>query len=82
MHTSIPTGCHSSCTGLGRCYGPLVSQCCNYIDGSSCTDDCGVGRVANSTFHCIAEVTVGMFYLLRPLIFLQRPGNLKLSRYI
>lgn len=41
--------CNSSCTGLNQCYGPMASQCCNYIDGGKCTDDCGE---KNSTFHC------------------------------
>jgi len=47
--------CNSSCTGLNQCYGPMANQCCSYNDGGNCTDDCGVNREGNSTFHCVCS---------------------------
>ena len=46
----------------------MASQCCNYIDGGSCTDDCGIDKTANSTFHCVddnnTEDNVGMLIII------------------
>ena len=49
------TACDSSCTGLNQCYGPMANQCCSYNDGGNCTDDCGMNREGNSTFHCVCS---------------------------
>ena len=63
------TGCHTSCTGLNQCYGPMASQCCSYNDGGNCTDDCGLGRVANSTFHCVESNNFGMLSIIFAVCF-------------
>lgn len=49
----INLACHNNCTGLNQCYGPTADECCNFNDGGNCTTNCGDGRTANSTFHCV-----------------------------
>ena len=51
----ICTACDSSCTGLGQCYGPNATQCCNYNDGGNCVADCGMNREGNATFQCVCS---------------------------
>ena len=51
----IFTACNNSCTGLHQCYGSTASECCNFNSDGYCTDDCGVNRVANSTYHCVCS---------------------------
>jgi len=33
----------------------MANQCCSYNDGGNCTDDCGMNREGNSTFHCVCS---------------------------
>ena len=47
--------CNSSCTGLNQCYGPTASECCNFNDVGNCTDECGMNKEVNSTFHCVCS---------------------------
>ena len=54
---SFPTACHSSCTGLNRCDGPLQDDCCSYLDKNQCVAQCGTNMVAtsNTDYACVCS---------------------------